>query len=188
MLDTRFWSKVQMTSTCWLWLGSKAKTGHGQYTINRKLFQAHRLVFEVLYGPNSNNRTLYNTCQNTSCINPAHWTTSNPRLGVKIGPKSDVQERLWGRIKKLESGCWEWLGAKDELGYGIIKVDGKTMATHRLSYALTNGFIPNGLLVLHKCDNPSCCNPDHLFVGTQLDNVWDSINKGRHITFGHKRI
>lgn len=86
------------------------------------------------------------------------------------------------------SGCWEWRGYK-RCGYGrtIIgsRKDGtrKTITAHRLSYLIWKGEIPEGFEVCHKCDNPCCINPDHLFLGTRQDNVDDRERKGRNIVF-----
>lgn len=76
--------------------------------------------------------------------------------------------------------CWEWPGNRDRDGYGYIKVCGKRLQAHRLMYEVLVGPIPEGFQVLHHCDNPPCWRPDHLFVGTHLDNVADRQTKGRH--------
>ena len=75
--------------------------------------------------------------------------------------------------------CIEWTGARDSKGYGNKNIAGKYFKTHRLAYAWVNGPIPDGMWVLHKCDNPPCCNPDHLFLGTHKDNMRDMKEKGR---------
>jgi hypothetical protein len=80
--------------------------------------------------------------------------------------------------KNEETGCWEWDGTI-RTGYGRYYYKGKWMTAHRVSWELHNGPIPDGLLVLHKCDNKPCVNPDHLFVGTQRDNVRDMWKKQR---------
>lgn len=84
-----------------------------------------------------------------------------------------------------EAGCWEWAGGRNQSGYGRLCVgsrrDGtrQTMQAHRYSYSIFVGPIPPGLWVLHKCDNPPCINPDHLFLGDRMDNTRDRDAKGR---------
>lgn len=77
------------------------------------------------------------------------------------------------------SGCHEYLGCRLPNGYSKVTVSGKTMLGHRAAWEATNGQIPTGMCVLHKCDNRSCINPGHLFVGTRHDNMQDMIRKGR---------
>lgn len=91
-----------------------------------------------------------------------------------------------------EHGCVEWTGGRDQLGYGRISIRGTTVRAHRLSWELKNGPIPAGMIVCHKCDNPPCINPDHLFIGTHRDNAADRFAKGRdwqsqrtHCPYGH---
>jgi hypothetical protein len=92
--------------------------------------------------------------------------------------ESILKERLLSGISQSASGCWEWGKAKRS-GYGAIKVNGKCVSTHRLSYEVFVGEIPNDMLVCHKCDNKICINPDHLFLGTHSDNMQDCSKKGR---------
>lgn len=80
---------------------------------------------------------------------------------------------------KPESSCVEWSGYRDKHGYGRASFDGRTDSAHRIAWQLANGPVPVGLCVLHKCDNPPCINPEHLFLGTQADNLADMTAKGR---------
>ncbi len=87
-------------------------------------------------------------------------------------------ERFWKKVRKSE-GCWIWEGCRHPDGYGRFWLNGKHQPAHRVAYAITHGPIPEGLWVLHRCDNPPCVRPDHLFLGTSLDNVSDRDRKGR---------
>lgn len=75
--------------------------------------------------------------------------------------------------------CWEWQGSRYAKGYGCTSYKGRKLHAHRLAWILARGAIPDGMMVCHTCDNPPCCNPNHLFLGTNSDNVRDSIGKGR---------
>jgi hypothetical protein len=89
---------------------------------------------------------------------------------------------LQGKIIVQPNGCWLWQRAKAEFGYGLMSYNGIFQRAHRVAYVLCIAPVPPGLSVLHNCpggDNPSCVNPEHLFLGTQLDNVQDCIRKGR---------
>lgn len=104
--------------------------------------------------------------------------------------KIPAEERFWQRVDKTET-CWLWTGDKYPTGYGRIKVNGKFKSTHRFSYELNVGEIPkgeghHGICVCHKCDIKSCVRPDHLFLGTMMDNMHDMIRKGRKI-YTHDR-
>jgi hypothetical protein len=101
-------------------------------------------------------------------------------LSLEIWP---IEDRLLSKINKADNGCWIWTGCTRR-GYGSLgwnEEDGtKVMEySHRLSWLCFRGEIPDGLNVLHKCDTKRCINPDHLFLGTQRDNIHDSIRKGR---------
>jgi len=87
--------------------------------------------------------------------------------------------RFGMNIEKQPSGCWVWMGSKYGKGYGKICMNGRNTSAHRVSWMLNRGPIPDGLCVLHKCDNPPCVNPKHLFIGTLKDNAQDCVLKGR---------
>jgi len=89
-------------------------------------------------------------------------------------------ERFWSKVdRRDENSCWEWTRGKVKEGYGRFKLNGKQVSAHRLAYSLTYGEAPSGLYVCHRCDNRSCCNPSHLFLGTNQDNQLDCVAKGR---------
>lgn len=104
-----------------------------------------------------------------------------------MGPQpKTIEERFWKKVLKTKKNkCWEWSGALDGGGYGSFRIgsmlDGtrKKVRAHRVAWELTNGPVPAGYCVLHRCDNPKCVRPDHLFLGTQRDNVLDMIKKNR---------
>jgi HNH endonuclease len=79
------------------------------------------------------------------------------------------------------SGCWLWMGAADNGGYGVLNINGTLERAHRLAYSLFVGPIGNYLFCCHKCDTPLCANPDHLFLGTAHENSLDMARKGRHL-------
>lgn len=98
----------------------------------------------------------------------------------KIGYRGSIEERFWKYVHKDEKDkCWNWIGAKMSRGYGHLVYKGKLIASHRYSFELHHGAISPGLFILHKCDNVACVNPNHLYAGTQKENIRDAITRGR---------
>lgn len=97
-----------------------------------------------------------------------------------------VSERFWSKVGFTANPdkCWLWLAARDPRGYGRfgISKNERGRLAHRCAWQLTNGEIPDGMQICHHCDNPSCVNPSHLFLGTIRDNVQDMIKKGRKVS------
>ena len=92
-----------------------------------------------------------------------------------------TEKEFWSNVSAPnEDGCTIWMRYTDKDGYGQVYYDGAQDRSHRLAWRLTHGDIPAGICVLHKCDNPPCCNIDHLFLGTPRDNINDCVAKGRH--------
>lgn len=108
----------------------------------------------------------------------SRWQKYGDPLGG-IAPHLPVEQRLLRNLVKTET-CWFWRGHRD--GYRLMSggAGKKMVLAHRLSYELHHGPIPEGMVVMHKCDVPACVNPDHLEVGTYQDNALDAIRKGRH--------
>jgi predicted XRE-type DNA-binding protein len=91
-------------------------------------------------------------------------------------------DSFWGRVNKTTNlkDCWNWSLSHTKDGYGQLRCGKKMVHAHRVAYEFSYGSIPNNYQVLHRCDNPSCCNPVHLFLGTQLDNIADMVHKKRN--------
>jgi hypothetical protein len=108
------------------------------------------------------------------------------RFRGHVAFKTPPEIRFWAKvIVKGPDDCWEWQAYIDARGYGRFKFEGKDDRAHRVSWVLERGQIPDGLCILHKCDNPKCVNPDHLYIGTHQDNMRDRTDRNRS---AHNRI
>ena len=108
--------------------------------------------------------------------------------------RQSIAERFWTKVDRSggPDACWPWMGHRTRQGYGQVKILGKSTPAHRVAWELTNGPIPLGdhfgtTCACHRCDNPPCCNPAHLFLGTMADNVADRDAKGRGVFLGPTR-
>jgi hypothetical protein len=115
-------------------------------------------------------------------INRGNGRFCSRRCAVKCSKAATPVSDVWRHVAKIDdaTSCWEWTGARGTHGYGQIRtIENRSRATHRLFWEMTYGPIPHGLWVLHRCDNPPCVRPDHLFLGTPQDNHRDMVSKGR---------
>lgn len=244
---------------CWPWVGKRLVGGYGRFWYDGDQRYAHRIAYEISYGPIPQGMKVLHQCDNPPCVNPAHLRVgthaenmaekvarnrqgkgddvaspgwANPRAKLTeldvleirrvyaVGGGDVVQslvdlfgvtrqiiwrvatgrswsyldsnqvprtreEKLRGRffakVNKVEDqdSCWEWTASRFGTGYGSFGIGTKVKYAHRVSWELENGPIPNGLWVLHRCDNPRCIRPSHLFLGTAAENNADMRAKGR---------
>lgn len=131
-------------------------------------------------------------CAVEACVLPRkkseRWCVKHRTRYYRTGrlDLANTEERFWARVSR-SGECWEWTGGADRCGYGRLKVDGRYQKAHRYSWVLANGPIPDGLYICHRCDNPPCVRPDHLFLGDAASNAADCVSKGRQArTSGEK--
>lgn len=101
---------------------------------------------------------------------------NKPKTNLPIYITESIEKRFWEKVEKTES-CWNWKGAINPSGHAVIKIDGKNRGSHRVSYAIHNGEIPENLMILHKCHNPKCVNPSHLKLGNAQENSQDEVDR-----------
>lgn len=173
--EQRFWEKVDKSGgeeACWLWGLSLTKNGYPQFRVNSNSIKAHRIVYEKYYGEIPIGGVIRWNCNNRLCVNPKHLLLSS-RIDKHV-----MIPKFWSLINK-SGECWLWTKSCDKDGYGKFWFNYKGIKACKMAYVLTCGEVPDGMCVLHKCDNPPCCRPDHLYLGTQADNVMDRMNRGR---------
>lgn len=162
----RFWSKVEKGDGCWLWVGGRAD-GYGVFCHSGTRAPAHHMAWLLTHGALPGERLIH-TCENNLCVRPDHLYRSTP------------EARFWEHVERGGvDECWAWNGAYRGV-YGKFKVGvARQVLAHRFAWELVNGRNPDGLVIRHACDNPPCCNPAHLLVGTYKDNMQDAVARGR---------
>jgi hypothetical protein len=172
-LEERFEKLINMEDSlgCWNWKGTMAKGVLPMFTTRMpdgKTFSMSARRYAFIYTDiplEKDNSEIWNRCGNVFCIKPSH----------------QIENTLWNRFWLLvdvgsPNECWNWEGSSTK-GYGNFEGS----KAHRISYKLQHGEFDPKLDVLHKCDNPSCVNPKHLFLGSHIQNMQDMVNKGRSV-------
>lgn len=177
-----FWDRVEESGDgCWNWKGAHLSTGYPFVEWKGSRTTAARVAYELINGEIPNGGFVKANCNNRNCINPEHLYVAPGNL--KTNPEVLIRNakiRFWRCVQKADGdACWVWTGPKLNSGYGVMRVNHKAMGAHRYSYELNVGPLEPNKVICHKCDNPICVRPDHLFQGTHRDNILDMHAKGR---------
>lgn len=178
----RAWAKVEKRGPdeCWGWTGATGQKGQPQMSISKRTVSVRRIIWEDVHGEELlKTRQVSTTCKEAKCLNPAHFF---------LRAFMDHEARFWGFVEKAEGdACWEWKSTFFASGYAAFGMDGKERHASRVAWEFTygpiEGHVPGHpeleVCVCHRCDNPKCVRPDHLFLGHDRDNIADMHAKGR---------
>jgi hypothetical protein len=175
--ESKFWALVDKSTPngCWKWKGQVTTRGYGFVHYDHTKHYVTRLAYQYANGVIGDDMIVASCPDDKSCVNPSHL-----HAFPKVRPLS---ERFWEKVDiRTTDECWEWQAAKDKRGYGVISDkpnDKNSLAAHRVAYELHYGANPADALVCHRCDNPSCVNPHHLWLGDYGDNNRDARDKNR---------
>lgn len=165
---------------CWPWIGAKGGSGTCSIQVGGKQLSARRVIWELARGPIPDEHMVSDSCGNRGCVNPAHL-----RLRSWV-----LADRFWEKVHRLggPDACWPYLWRRTARGYGVFPIGEKgKFPAHRIAYEIAHGVkLTPSQIVMHTCDNPPCCNPAHLELGTHQKNMADMITKGRAFYQKHR--
>lgn len=185
-LIDRFMARVDKKDDCWLWTGTKGPHKDDYGVLLPKIWgekTPHTWYYKHLFGEIPADKEVRQSCNVRLCVNPEHLKLhykSEPKKRKLTKYEIPLIDQFMKNVKKCDSGCWEWIGAKHASGYGgLAKGMWKEAYAHRWCYIFHKGEIPEKKVVRHLCDNRICVNPEHLEIGNQADNVHDMYKGGK---------
>ena len=187
----RFFKKVDRNGPngCWVWKGRIKDFRSALFHFEGHYATPGRASWQLRHGAIHPGLVVDRTCGGERCVNPDHMVLRTPSERMRearqsgrclVPPPEDVAKRFWEKVDRPSADeCWKWKASRSKTGYGHFHIGRRTLLASRVAWELTHGPIPEGLCVCHKCDNPFCCNPTHLFLGTREENYRDMVAKKR---------